>query len=149
MIKEFEQNDVDTVMKIWLDTNTIAHDFIPQRYWLDNYNVVKEKYLPIAKTFIYEEDNTIKGFISIIEGFFIGGLFVLKEYQKQGIGLALINYCKEIYSKLELTVYVDNKGAVNFYKLCDFQIQGEQVNTDSGFREYIMVWHKSSKGVIL
>ncbi len=42
----------------------------------------------------------------------IGALFVDKEHQKQGIGLKLINYCKKLYSQLELAVYVDNIGAV-------------------------------------
>ena len=140
MIKEFEQTNIDAILKIWLDGNMDAHYFIPEKYWVDNYNVVKEKYLPIAKTFIYEEDSTIKGFISIIEGFFIGALFVAKKYQKQGIGLQLINYCKRLYPKLELAAYVDNISAVEFYKRCGFEIQAEQVNDDSGFREYIMVW---------
>jgi len=142
MIKEIEQTNIDAVMKIWLADNIDVHYFIPERYWVDNYNVVKEKYLPIAKTFIYEEDSTIKGFISIIEGFFIGALFVAKESQKQGIGLQLINYCKGLYPKLELAAYVDNIGAIKFYKRCDFEIQAEQANEDSGFREYIMVWNE-------
>ena len=49
-----------------------------------------------------------------MEGFFIGALFVDKEYQKQGIGLKLINYCKKLYPQLKLAVYVDNIGAVEF-----------------------------------
>jgi len=94
MIKEFEQAKTKEIMKIWLDTTINAHYFIPEKYWVDNESVIREKYLPIAKTFIYEEDSTVKGFISIMEGSFIGALFVGKEYQKQGIGLKLINYCK-------------------------------------------------------
>ena len=142
MIKEYEQAKIDAVMKIWLDTNINAHYFISEKYWVDNYHVVRERYLPIANTFIYEGDSVVKGFISIMQGFFIGALFVGKEYQKQGIGLKLINYCKELYPKLELAVYVDNIGAVEFYKRCDFVIQGEQANEDSGFKEYIMVWNR-------
>lgn len=142
MIKKLEQTNIDTVMKIWLAANIDAHYFIPEKYWIDNYDVVKEKYLPIANTFIYEEANIIKGFISIMEGFFIGALFVAKEYQKQGIGLQLINYCQALYPKLELAAYVDNIRAVEFYKRCHFEVQSEQANRDSGFKEYVMVWIK-------
>jgi putative acetyltransferase len=142
MINDIKQTNINAVMKIWLDGNIAAHHFIPEQYWVDNYNVVKEKYLPIAKTLIYEEDCVIQGFISIIEGFFIGALFVAKEYQKQGVGIHLINYCKGLYPKLALAAYVDNIGAVKFYERCDFKIQAEQVNSDSGFKEYIMVWNK-------
>jgi putative acetyltransferase len=140
MIKEFHQSEVDEVMHIWLDTTTAAHSFIPEKYWIGNYNIVKEQYLPLSKTFVYQEALTIKAFISIIENTFIGALFVAKEYQGQGIGLKLINHCKLQYSKLELAVYVKNIGAVNFYKRCGFKIQKEQVNEDSGFKEYVMCW---------
>ncbi len=100
MIKEFEQTKTNEVMRIWSDTTIHSHDFIPEKYWVDNAHVVREQYLPIAKTFIYDEDNIVKGFISIMEGFFIGALFVGKAYQRQGIGLKLINYCKKLYPKL-------------------------------------------------
>ncbi|AIF53065.1 N-acetyltransferase [Pelosinus sp. UFO1] len=142
MIKDFEKNKIDAVMKIWLDTNINAHHFIRENYWVDNYDVVKEQYMPMARTFIYEEDSIIKGFISIIEGFFIGALFVAKEYQGQEIGLKLIDHCKALYSKLELAVYVENIDAVNFYKRCGFKIQVEQANKDSGFTEYLMDWQE-------
>ncbi|MDD4600816.1 putative N-acetyltransferase YjaB [bioreactor metagenome] len=142
MVKEFEMIKIDEVMKIWLDTNISAHNFIPEEYWANNYNVVKEQYMPIAKTFVCEEDSAIKGFISIIKGSFIGALFVEEGCQGQGIGLELVNHCKALYPKLELAVYVDNIGAVNFYKRCGFEIQVEKVNEDSGFREYAMLWNK-------
>ena len=138
MIKEFEQAKTDAVMKLWLDTTIDAQRFIPEKYWLDNYSIVRTRYLPAAKTFIYEEDGIVKGFISIMEGFFIGALFVAKEHQKQGIGFKLITHCKALYPYLELAVYVDNIGAVEFYKLCGFTIQTEQTNEDSGLPEYIM-----------
>ena len=142
MIKEFDKSEINEVMKIWLDTNIIAHDFISEKYWCDNYKLVEEQYMPIAKTFVYKEDSVIKGFISIIEDSFIGALFVNKEYQEQGIGLKLINHCKALYSKLELAVYVDNVRTVNFYNRCGFKMKVEQDNEDSGFREYIMFWEK-------
>lgn len=41
--------------------------------------------MPIATTFIYEDGNIIKGFISIIDDIFIGALFVLEEYQDRAL----------------------------------------------------------------
>lgn len=57
MIKEFEQVKMNEVMKIWLDATISAHYFIAEKYWVDNERIVRERYLPIAKTFIYEEDS--------------------------------------------------------------------------------------------
>ncbi|GAB6168342.1 N-acetyltransferase [Clostridium carnis] len=140
MIKQLEDSQIEEVMGIWLKTTISAHSFIPKEYWIENYNFVKNKYIPSSKTFIYKEDGKIQGFISIVEESFIGALFVAKDHQRQGIGKMLLNYCKSIYKSLDLCVYVENINAVNFYKSCGFNIKKEQKNDDSGFIEYLMLW---------
>ncbi|KZL91500.1 N-acetyltransferase [Clostridium magnum] len=142
MIKRLESFEIEEVMDIWLETNISAHSFIPKNYWIKNYNIVKEQYLPVSTTFVYKENDIIKGFISIVDDSFIGALFVLEEYHRQGIGKKLVNYCKSQYSTLELGVYTENISAVNFYKDCDFLIKKEQINEDSSYKEYIMSWIK-------
>lgn len=140
MIKELEKFEIEQVMDIWLNTNITAHNFLPKKYWVNNYDLVKEQYIPMAKNFVYKEDGIIKGFISIIEDSFIGALFVSEKYQGQGIGKKLINHCKSLYDNLQLAVYSNNTPAVNFYKHCGFIIEKEQKNVDSDFMECIMSW---------
>lgn len=142
MIKQLELHEINEVMDIWLKTNITAHNFIPEKYWFDNYNTVKEEYIPGSTTFIYKEDIVIKAFISIMNNSFIGALFVSEDYQGSGIGRKLLNHCKSLYSTLELCVYADNTSAVEFYKHCGFIIKSEQPNEDSGAMEYIMLWTK-------
>lgn len=43
MTRKFIENDLTTVIKIWFDTNTKVHNFIPKEYWRDNYTIVREK----------------------------------------------------------------------------------------------------------
>ncbi len=138
MIEELNKKDIDEIMKLWLRTTTEAHSFISKDYWINNYDIVKNQYIPIAKTFIYKEGNVIKGFISVIDDFYIGALFVLKEDQNKGIGKQLVNYCSIKYKKLELAVYVENKNAIGFYKGCGFKIIREQNNEESNHYEYVM-----------
>lgn len=142
MIKQLEAFEIKEVMDIWLKTNISAHNFIPREYWIENYKLVEEEYLPASTTFIYRENDIIKGFISIIDSSFIGALFVLEDYQRQGIGKDLINYCKALYSSLKLGVYKENTAAVNFYRNCGFIVEKEQNNEDSGYEEYVMSWTK-------
>ncbi|WP_232697390.1 N-acetyltransferase [Brevibacillus daliensis] len=142
MITLLENTKIDDVMDIWLKSNIEAHNCIPEQYWLDNYELVKTEYLPISNTNIYEDQDTVKGFISIMDGSFIGALFVSNEYRGQGIGKKLINYCKERYDTLELAVFKDNKPAIAFYYSCNFKIATEQLHEDSGFWEYHMIWSK-------
>ncbi|WP_340818759.1 N-acetyltransferase [Methanolobus sp. WCC4] len=147
MIKELENCEIDVVMDIWLKTNISSHSFIPEEYWISNYSVVKEEYLPISKTFVYIEDNVTRGFIGVIDGHFIGALFVQEEYQGKGIGQKLLDHCKSLYSNLELGVYTENKVAVGFYTKNGFIVKKEQPNEDSGFMEYVMSWKKELKAI--
>lgn len=67
MIRRLKEEDITKVMTIWTKGNFKAHDFIPKDYWLENFNKVKNDYLPKADTFIYVEEEEIKGFISVMK----------------------------------------------------------------------------------
>lgn len=69
---------------------------------------------------------------------FIGALFIDVDYQGLGIGKKLINYVINKYEKLNLAVYKDNKKSIEFYINRGFKIVNEQLNDDSGYKEYIM-----------
>lgn len=140
MIKELEQSKIDHIMKIWLEENIKAHDFIPEDYWENNYEYVK-KALPDATVFVYAENNEIKGFIGIMEKSYIAGLFVSNKYQSKGIGEKLLNVCKKEYSTLKLDVYAKNSNAVNFYIKHGFKIDQEKIDADTQEVEYSMIWN--------
>ena len=127
MIRNIKSKDIDRIMGIWLRSTIKAHDFISKEYWEDNYNDVRNIYIPMAETVVYEDEEDIKGFISIINNEFIGALFVDIDYQGSGIG-----------KKLNWAVYKENKKSVEFYINRGFKIIKEQVNEDSGHNEYIM-----------
>lgn len=138
MIRALEEKDVDIVMDIWLKTNIKAHYFIGEKYFRDNFETVKNLYIPMSITYLYEENNIVKGFISIIDDNFIGALFVDENYQGNGIGKKLLEYIENKNEILSLAVYKDNINSVNFYKNRGFKIVKEQVSDDSGHLEYIM-----------
>lgn len=139
MIKELDISKTDDIMRIWLESNIIAHDFISEDYWISNYDFVK-KVLPESSVFVYEEDGEIKGFVGITENSYIAGLFVAPAYQSNGIGSRLIEKCKEYYPILRLDVYAKNLKAITFYKKHGFKIEREKVNDDTKEIEYTMIW---------
>lgn len=138
MIRKLKNIDIDKLMDIWLESTVRAHSFISREYWESNYKVVKDVYMPISDTFVYEEDGEIRGFISIINNEFIGALFVDVKFQGMGIGSKLIDYSIEKYKKLTLAVYKENQKSVEFYTRKGFKIIEEGLNEDSGHTEYIM-----------
>ncbi|HBZ0262843.1 TPA: N-acetyltransferase, partial [Clostridioides difficile] len=132
MIKKLNNKDINKIMEIWEKSTIKAHDFISKEYWQNNYNTVKNEYIPISDTFVYDDGDEIKGFISIIDKSFIGALFIKPKYQNLGIGGKLLDYATKKYKSLSLAVYKDNKKAVVFYNKKGFNIVKEQVNEDSG-----------------
>lgn len=138
MIKQFDPSKLEQVMNIWLDTNIDAHPFVPKEFWQDNYEGVKAALFD-AEILIYEEEQ-VKGFIGIMGGSYIAGLFVAQPFQGQGIGRKIIEECKRRYSSLALAVYVKNASAVQFYKNCGFEIEQTKQNEDTGEVEYSMKW---------
>ena len=140
MIKELDISRIDDIMKIWIEENINAHDFIPKDYWEKNYDYVK-KVLPDATIFVYEDNDEIKGFIGIVQSLYIAGLFVSNRYQSSGIGGELLKRCKQECSILELDVYAKNLKAINFYKKHGFKIEQEKENEETKEAEYSMVWN--------
>lgn len=123
MIRKLTEADLSAVMDIWLETNIKAHSFIAEKYWQDNFEMVKSV-LPEAEVYVYKENGgELKGFIGLIDNY-IAGLFVKSNAQSYGIGKKLLDYVKTFRTELTLTVYEKNIRAVSFY-------QREQFATDS------------------
>lgn len=142
MIRKQTETDLTAIMQIWLETNTKAHFFIPEEYWLSNYEMVKDS-LPKAEVFVYEDDTTkeIYGFIGLIENY-IAGLFVKELMQAKGIGSRLIAYAKSQKEKLTLEVYRKNMRAVQFYHREGFSITDEAIDENTTEVAYTMIWQK-------
>lgn len=140
MIRKFKIDELNIVMEIWLETNIKAHDFIQKSYWHGNYEMVKEM-MPNSTIFVYEDNDTIKGFVGLMENY-IAGIFINTNSQSKGIGKALLDYIKEDHSELSLQVYKKNVRAVNFYLREDFVVSKEQIDKNTGEVEYIMNWTK-------
>lgn len=142
VIRQYDEYDIDALMKIWLDTNIQAHNFISSDYWRSNYDMVR-KILPYAEIYVYQDDSAkqIIGFIGL-NGNYIEGVFVKETMQSKGIGKMLLNYVKNFKTTLTLSVYQKNKKAIGFYLREKFSIQSENVDDNTEEKEFIMVWNR-------
>ena len=142
MIRTFKQQDLDQVMRLWLETNLDAHDFIESSYWMENQDKVRQM-LPQAKLYVWDENGDIGAFVGVIEGF-IGGLFVHNTKQRKGIGRQLMAYIKTLYPTLTLCVYEKNKQAIAFYENQGFMLAEKKKGTPNNEMEWVMVWQKKN-----
>ena len=141
MIRKLQKADINRVPDIWLKTNLKAHFFIPEQYWISNYEFVKEM-LPQAEVYVYEDDKMIQGFIGVSDEY-IEGIFVSDEMQSRGIGKMLLDYIKDKKDRLQLKVYQKNVRAMSFYQREGFTIQSEEMDEFTREKEYVMNWESS------
>jgi putative acetyltransferase len=141
MIRKLQKVDINRVADIWLKTNLKAHFFIPEQYWISNYEFVKEM-LPQAEVYVYDDDKMIQGFIGINDEY-IEGIFVSDEMQSRGIGKILLDYIKDKKDRLQLKVYQKNVRAMSFYQREGFTIQSEEMDEFTREKEYVMNWESS------
>ena len=141
MIRKLQKVDINRVADIWLKTNMKAHFFIPEQYWISNYEFVKEM-LPQAEVYVYDDDKMIQGFIGINDEY-IEGIFVSDEMQSRGIGKILLDYIKDKKDRLQLKVYQKNVRAMSFYQREGFTIQSEEMDEFTREKEYVMNWESS------
>lgn len=140
MIRKLEEKDINEVMNIWLETNIKAHNFVPEQYWENNIENVKNEILK-AEVYVYEKEKKIVGFVGIVKDY-VAGIFVTKDMQNNGIGKQLINKCKEKHNELTLEVYEKNKNAINFYKKEGFYIISQNIDDQTKEIELCMKWNK-------
>ncbi|MDR0981014.1 MAG: N-acetyltransferase [Methanocalculaceae archaeon] len=137
MIRLFTPEDTESVMDIWLSASIRAHDFIPASYWQEQFEVVRDQYLPMSVTYVFAKEDRVCGFLSILDGSTIGALFVVPGCQREGIGSALLRHVQEIATDLTCCVYVENSAACMFYQKLGFVILSRR-ETETDHDEYVM-----------
>lgn len=140
MIREFHPADLPALLDVWLDSTIAGHPFIDPLYWQQSLPLVRDEYLPDAQTWVYLEDEKLLGFISVMNGSFIGALFVTQHAAGRGIGSALLHQAKQHYTALSLEVYQKNTRAVNFYHRNGFRIEDSAWQDETQHPTWIMHW---------
>ena len=140
MIREFHSADMTPLLALWLESTIYAHPFIAERYWHESEAVVRDVYLPAARTWVWEEDEALKGFVSVMDGRFLGALFVAPNALRSGIGKALVQHVQQCFDVLSLEVYQTNQNAENFYHALGFRIEDSAWQEDTQHPTWIMGW---------
>lgn len=143
MIRPNRPDDLETLLGIWLEASSRAHDFVERGFWEARLDDMRNLYLPAAQTWIYERDGTVVGFVSLLDDV-LAAIFVAPTEQGHGIGSALFEHAKGLRERLSLTVYAANSASIAFYRRHGFQIAGEQLDAHTGHPEWVMTWQRQA-----
>lgn len=114
MIRKHTPADLEVLLAIWFAAQSLAHPFLETSFLEQVKSDMRNKYLPGSDTWVYAQDDEVKGFISMM-GNEIGGLFVDPATHKQGIGLQLVEHVKPLHGHLEVEVFEQNHIGKSFY----------------------------------
>ncbi len=140
MIRLMKKEEINELAALWLTTSLIAHDFVSSAFWQEKLPMVQTEYLPKSITYVYEKEGRALGFLSFVKENQIGGLFVDPKAQDNGVGYALMEQAKRLFSFLELDVYARNEKAVHFYLRQGFQAVVVFKGEDTGEESIRMRW---------
>ena len=139
-IRIADEKEISDIMKIWVSENISAHNFIEKKYWENNTQKTTDL-IKKSKTFIYEKNGEIIGFISL-SGNYINNICIKKEHQRNGIGKKLLVHCKNIFWSLIVRVYFENNQAVSFFEKNSFFERDKINNAETEKCELCMEWIK-------
>lgn len=130
IIRKREDRDNDEIMNIWYKASGLAHPFLENDFVKKAKNDLRDIYIPNSETWVYEDNNSVIGFISML-GNEIGGLFVLPNNHFKGIGTQLVNFVKEFHLELEVEVFEKNVIGRAFYEKYGFVLIKRYFHTES------------------
>ena len=114
MIRKHTPKDLNAILDIWYQASTLAHPFLDDTFVEQVKTAMRDMYVPGSETWVYEDNNKIVGFISMMDNE-IGGLFVLPNHHSKGIGTQLVNFIKPLHNSLEVEVFDKNTIGRAFY----------------------------------
>jgi SAM-dependent methyltransferase/ribosomal protein S18 acetylase RimI-like enzyme len=130
-IRPWRPEEGERLLAIWLAASRIGHPFLGEARLLEQQQLVRDTYLPMADNWVAAIDGQVVGFIGLIENF-IGGLFVDPDIHGAGIGRALVEDAAARLGPLEVSVYADNQAAVDFYRRRGFVETARKETDDEG-----------------
>jgi len=137
MIRPFQPDDLDDVIRVWLASTIPGQTFLPAEHWLAMEPVVREELVPIADTWVVEDDGELVAFMSLLDDL-IGGLFTHPDRQGEGHGRALIEHALRRFSPVFVEVFEANENAMRFYRNRGFVDHEHRVDEGSGLPQMIL-----------
>jgi putative acetyltransferase len=132
MIRKYEDKDLAGLLDVWYEASLVATPFLDEAFLAQERENIEQLYIPRTQPWVYEAAGQVVGFISVFDDE-VGGLFVYPDWQRKGIGKALMDKVRESHETLELEVFADNGNARGFYEHYGFVAFKEYFHESSGF----------------
>lgn len=134
MIRKYAEADLDDVESVWEHSAREVHHFFSKEFFTQEKENLATLYLPNTETWVWVDElglaegrhaegsgnescneGRVVGFVSMLENE-IGGLFVSPDFQRRGIGHALVQHIVKLrQGEIVVQVFQENAVARKFY----------------------------------
>ena len=137
MIRKYRETDCDAIIEVWFAASLVATPFLSDEFLAEEREKIRTVWLPKAETWVFETDDNVVGFISLI-GNEVGAIFVYPDKQGHGIGRAMMDHAASLRHDLYLDVFEENAIGRRFYGQYGFQIECKNVHEETGHTQIRM-----------
>ena len=131
VLRKYRTEDLEDVLTAWETASAVAHPFLSSEFQAKARHEIANVYLPITETWVWETDERVVGFLSLL-GNEIGGFFVTPKYHGMGIGRSLMDHARELRAELEVEVFKANAIGRAFYEKYGFELIQERIHDETG-----------------
>lgn len=131
MIRKYKETDTEAIIAVWYASSSLAHPFLDAAFMEKEKQNIRDIYLPNTETWVYETEDSLDGFISMI-GNEVGAIFVTPEKHGLGIGKQLMDWVAQLHAELEVEVFTKNTIGRAFYDRYGFVTQKSHLHEETG-----------------
>lgn len=133
VIRRYKDEDLAAVLAAWQSASQLAHPFLTAEFLATERDNIPNIYLPIADTWVMEQDGAVIGFISLLDNE-VGALFVQPQFHGTGAGRALLDKARKLHGDLEVEVFEANSIGRRFYDKAGFEPLAEKIHEPTGYK---------------
>lgn len=130
--------EINDVMNLWLKFMEEVYPAIDSSEHQESYKFIYET----SNVYVAKNDESIIGFIAIVEGSYIDGWYVLPDFRNQGIGKSLIGHVMGKYDDLLVDIPQTQIQAINLVNSIGFNFEKEEINAEISELEKSYYWEK-------
>ena len=134
MLRPFSPPDLAELLDAWYEASLIAHSFLPEEFFDKEREQIAHNWIPTADVTVFEDEGRVVGFVAMVDNE-VGGLFVHPDFQRRGIGRALLDSVRKSRPYLELDVFAANEIGLRFYRAYGFDFVDRHTSEATGHPE--------------
>ena len=95
--------------------------------------------LPHSNVYLYENEEQLKAFTFVIEGYFIAGMYFEEHNEKETLARELIGHLKEKYDELLIHVKKDDTTMIDVLVGSQFVLDEDELLEDPSLQAYAYI----------